>query len=577
MHCMDQIRELARKYALANAFAHGGKAQVGSVISKILAEMPDLRSKAKEIIPIINEVVTQINSMTFDQQKQEIEAKFPQLLERKKDDEAKEKKLPPLPNVSKKVVTRFAPNPDGPLHLGNSRAAIISYEYASMYNGDFILRFDDTDPKVKKPLKEAYNWIKEDLKWLGISWKEEFAASSRFERYYEVAEIMIQKGYAYVDTCDKDTFLKFTSKKNGEPPCLHRSSDPNENLGLWRKMLKGEYDEGKAVLRIKTDLDDPDPSQRDWVMFRIIDTKRSPHPLTGDKYRVFPTYNFATSVDDHDKGVTHVFRAKEHMSNSLKQKWVFDYMGWEFPTVMEFGRLKLEGFMMSKSKIKEILEKGVTRDDPRLSTLAGLRRRGILPETVREIIIEVGLKVSDATISFENIAAINRKKLDKTARRLMYVPENKAKTMKITGDNMPQCIKARIPYNFSNPSDYREVEVCKGDIIMVDSDDAKEGSYLRLMELCNVKVQGNELIFDSKTLEEGKVKKASIVQWVKQSDSYPVVLKKYNDNDETIEKGYGELSVSSLKVNDIVQFFRYGFVRVDEVSNGLIVAIYSHD
>lgn len=110
-------------------------------------------------------------------------------------------------------MTRFAPNPDGPLHLGNSRAAIISYEYASMYNGDFILRFDDTDPKVKKPLKEAYNWIKEDLKWLGISWKEEFAASSRFERYYEVAEIMIQKGYAYVDTCDKDTFLKFTSKR----------------------------------------------------------------------------------------------------------------------------------------------------------------------------------------------------------------------------------------------------------------------------------------------------------------------------------------------------------------------------
>ncbi len=571
---MEEIRELARKYALQNAYAHGGKAQSGSVVSKIFAERPDLKSKAREIVSIVNEVTNEVNSMSLEDQKHELEEKYPQLLEKRKE-EKEVKTLPELANVKGKVVTRFAPNPDGPLHLGNSRAAIISYEYARIYKGDFILRFDDTDPKVKKPIKEAYGWIREDLNWLGITWKEEFAASSRFERYYEVAKDLIEKGHAYVDTCDKETFLNFSMKRISEPECLHRSVSIEKNLELWNEMLEGKYKEGEAVLRLKTDLDDPDPSQRDWVMFRIIDTEKNPHPLTGSKYTVFPTYNFATSVDDHDKEVTHVFRAKEHMANSLKQKWIFDYLNWEFPTVMEFGRLRLEGFMMSKSKIKEILERGVTRDDPRLSTLAGLRRRGILPDTIKEIIIEVGLKTSDATISFDNIAAINRKKLDKTAKRYMYVPKGKARFMRISG--MPDCITAKIPFNFSNPNEFREVEVCERDEIILDSDDARDGRHLRLMDLCNVKVEGDKLLYESRTLEEGKAKDASIVQWVKSSERFPVVLKKYNGNDEIEEQGFAESSISSLNVNDIVQFFRYGFVRVDEKRPDVVVAIFSHD
>ncbi|WP_149528639.1 glutamate--tRNA ligase [Sulfuracidifex tepidarius] len=571
---MEEIRELARKYALQNAYTHGGKAQSGSVVSKIFAERPDLKTKAREIVSIVNEVTTQVNSMSLEDQRHELEEKYPHLLEKKKE-EKEIKTLPELPNLRGKVVTRFAPNPDGPLHLGNSRAAIISYEYAKMYKGDFILRFDDTDPKVKKPIKEAYGWIREDLKWLGISWTEEFAASSRFERYYDVAKDLIEKSYAYVDTCNKETFLDFSMKRISEPECLHRSSPKEKNLELWEQMLEGKFKEGEAVLRIKTDMDDPDPSQRDWVMFRVINTEENPHPLTGNKYTVFPTYNFATSVDDHDKGVTHVFRAKEHMSNSLKQKWVFNYLNWEFPIVMEFGRLKLEGFMMSKSKIKEILEKGVTRDDPRLSTLAGLRRRGILPDTIKEIIIEVGLKTSDATISFDNIAAINRKKLDKTAKRYMYIPKDKAKSMRISG--MSGCITAKIPFNFSNPNEFREIKVCEGDEIILDSDDAREGRHLRLMDLCNVRVEGGNLVYESRTLEEGKAKDASIVQWVKSAESFPMILKKYNGNDEREERGFAESSISSLNVNDIIQFFRYGFVRIDEKKSDIMVAIFSHD
>ncbi len=571
---MEEIRELARKYALQNAYTHGGKAQAGSVVSKIFGERPDLKGKAKEIVSIVNDVVREVNSISIEDQRRELEEKYPQLLEEKKR-EREVKTLPELPNVKGKVVTRFAPNPDGPLHLGNSRAAIISYEYARMYNGNFILRFDDTDPKVKKPIKEAYNWIKEDLKWLGISWNEEFAASSRFERYYEVARTLIEQGHAYVDTCSKEVFLDFSMGKIAEPECLHRTSSKELNLTLWEKMLEGEFGEGKAALRVKTDMSDPDPSQRDWVMLRVIDTSKNPHPLTGDRYTVFPTYNFATSVDDHDKGVTHVFRAKEHMSNSSKQKWIFEYMGWEFPTVMEFGRLKLEGFMMSKSKIREILQKGLTRDDPRLSTLAGLRRRGILADTVREVIIDVGLKPTDATLSFDNIAAINRKKLDRTAKRYMYVPEDKAKFMKIKG--MSTCITAKIPYNFSAPNDFREVEVCEGDEIILDSDDVREGVYLRLMELCNVAVKGNELIYDSRSLEEGRKRNVSIVQWVKSKDKFPVTLKKYHGDDEIDERGYGENAISSLNVGDIVQLFRYGFIRVDEKESNKLVGIFSHD
>ncbi|WP_338599613.1 glutamate--tRNA ligase [Sulfolobus tengchongensis] len=575
----DSLRELVYKYALQNAVKHNGKAEVGPVISKIIAERPDLRSKAKEIVQIVKEIVDQVNSLTLEQQKVEIETKYPELLEEKKSEE-KKKTLPPLKNVKGQVITRFAPNPDGPLHLGNARAAILSYEYANMYNGKFILRFDDTDPKVKRPILEAYEWIKEDLKWLGIKWSQEVYASDRLEIYYRYAKTLIEKGHAYVDTCSNEDFKKFRDSRGKikEPECLHRSSSSEDNLSLFEKMLEGRYREGEAVVRLKTSLEDPDPSQIDWVMLRIINTSKNPHPRVGDKYWVWPTYNFASAIDDHEFSVTHILRAKEHMANTEKQKYIFEYMGWEFPDVLQFGRLKLEGFMMSKSKIKGMLEKGTSRDDPRLPTLAGLRRRGILPDTIKDVIIDVGLKVTDATISFENIAAINRKKLDPIAKRLMFVKDVEEFTIEMA-NGMPQQLVAKIPLIPSKSELYRTIIVNAGDKILVEASDVKDSNIIRLMELCNAEVDksNHKLLCKSRTLEEAKKYNARIVQWVKSDEKVSVTVEKAeNDAIKTIS-GYAEKAVKDLAVDEIVQFLRFGFVRVDRKESEKITVVFSHE
>jgi len=562
-----ELEEIIYKHALANAVKHEGRAQVGPVVSKVLAERPDLKAKVKEVVEMAKKVVERVNSMPLEDQMREIQ-RYPEVLEEKK--EEKKKILPPLPNVKGTVTTRFAPNPDGPIHLGNARAAVLSHEYAKMYGGKFILRFDDTDPKVKKPLLEAYQWIREDLKWLGINWDMEFSASSRMERYYEIAKVLLEKGYAYVDLGTEDGFRSWREKRiNQSYP--HRERPPEENLNLWEKMLQGEFNEGEAVVRIKTDPKSPDPSQVDWVMLRIIDTMKNPHPITGDKYRVWPTYNFATVVDDHDFNVSHILRAKEHMSNSLKQRWIYSYMGWEVPTILEFGRLKLEGFMMSKSKIRGLMETGSGRDDPRLPTLAGLRRRGILPETVRSLMIEVGLKVTDATISFDNLASMNRKLLDPSAKRLMFVRDKKSFKLLI-----PKDMEANIPLTPSK-KEYRKIRVSPGDEIFLDPEDALEGRVLRLLELCNVRVEGDVLRFLDESLETAKRFNAPIVQWVKKSEAVPVTVLKAISNQELVtEDGFGEGYMSSLHEGEVVQLIRYGFCRVDR-NDGKLLMVYAHD
>ncbi|MCI2415063.1 MAG: glutamate--tRNA ligase [Candidatus Aramenus sp.] len=562
-----ELEELIYKHALANAVKHDGKAQVGPVVSKVLGERPELKSNAKQLVKEVEKVIGKVNSMTLEEQLKELREKYPEILEEKKEEE--KKTLPPLPNVKGRVVTRFAPNPDGPLHLGNARAAVLSHEYARIYKGDFILRFDDTDPKVKRPIKEAYDWIREDLRWLGFSWKVEFSASSRLERYYEVAKELISKGNAYVDLCSEEEFKKMREAKR---PCPNREKSPEDNLELWDKMLSGHFKEGEAVVRVKTRLDDPDPSKVDWVMLRIVDTEKNPHPLVGSKYFIWPTYNFASAVDDHDFDVTHILRAKEHMANGEKQRWIFNYMGWEVPEVTLFGRLKLEGFMMSKSKIRGMLEKGTDRDDPRLPTLAGLRRRGILPETVIEVILEVGVKGSDATISFDNLAAINRKKLDQVAKRLMFVKDYKEFELEI-----PEEIIARIPIR-PNSNEYREIHAKPGDKVLLNKEDATEGTKLRLLELCNVEVRGDALAFISKGIDDAKKLNAKIVQWVKSSDAVDVkVIKADPQGDLQEENGKGERAIGDLKEGEVVQFIRYGFVRVDANSREGVVTIFAHD
>ncbi len=577
---LKEVKEIAYKHALLNAVKHSGKAALGPVVSKVIGEKPELRKIVKQLIPIIKEVVEEVNKLSLVEQKRIIEEKWPELLEERTREEKKE--LPPLPNaVAGKVVTRFAPNPDYTIHLGNARPAYLSYLYAVMYKGRMILRFEDTDPRTKAPFPDAYEQIKNDLKWLGIKWDEEYIQSLRLPIYYEVLKELISRGGAYVDKCSPSEFRKYRDQGRA---CPHRNTSVEDNLEEFDKMLEGYYGEGEAVVRIKTDLKYPDPSVRDWVAVRIIDTSKTPHPVVGDKYIVWPTYNFAAGVDDHLMGVTHILRAKEHETNTIKQKFMYSHMGWEYPVTIHFGRLSLEGVMLSKSLMRKKISEGfLVYDDPRFGTLAALRRRGIVPETIHEIIKDVGIKKIDARISYVNLAAINRKIIDPRSPRYMMV----VKPVIIEVINAPEELVAHITRHPSTKEVYEYRFDGPTFRVFVSGEDLKlfrENKIVRLMELANVvysgvSIDGEQLIVKTKfidtSLDTARKYKAPIIQWVPYKDYVDVEIWVPEGEELRVIHGIAEKALEGIEDGKTIQFYRYGFVRIEKTYEG-IRAIYAH-
>lgn len=559
------LEKLIRGYALKNAVKYGGKARADSIVSMILKDMPELRGQAKALVELTKRVVEQVNSMSPEEQREALAKEYPELMETKVS-EAEKRTLQPLPGAKEgSVVLRFAPNPDFYIHLGNARPAILCDEYAKAYRGKMILRFEDTDPRTKTPMKEAYDAIKEDLKWLGVTWHEEYIQSLRLEIYYDIAKQMITRGCAYVDVCKEEGKRLLASGRY----CESRDREPEWHLEHLDRMISGHYSEGDAILRIKTDPQHPNPSIRDWAALRIIDTDRYPHPITGSKYVVWPLYNFSVSVDDYLMGVTHVIRGKEHEVNTEKQLYVYKCMGWSYPVFIHTGRLKLEGFILSKSKIRELLSKNpgsfLGYDDPRFGTIASLRRRGVLPETIRSIILEVGIKESNATISWVNLASVNRAILDPRADRIMFVHEPK----ELSYDG--KCIKAEIPFHPDRPRK-RSIELCSGDKIYLNASDAS--GELRLLGGANVKIEGDRAVYISDDLMYAKEKKLPIVQWVKASEA--VELTVYVPEGLSLKKvrGLAEKTIEQYPVDSRLQLIRFGFVRIDRVTPR--EAIYTH-
>ena len=570
---------------------HGGRAATGPVMGKVMAARPDLRPYARDVARIVAEAVREVNSLPLEEQKRLLEEEYSWVLETRKKREEKEKTLPPLPGAAEgRVVTRFAPNPDFAIHLGNARPAILSYEYKVMYKGKFILRFEDTDPRTKTPLPEAYELIRRDLEWLGIKWDEEYIQSLRMPIYYDIARRLIENGCAYIDDRPGHEYREYRNKGMLEkyPPRL-RSVE--ENLDLWEKMLEGVFSEGEAVLRVKTDPNHPDPSIRDWVAFRIIDTGKHPHPIVGDKYVVWPTYNLAAGVDDHLLGVTHILRAKEHMQNTEKQKYVYECLGWKYPEVIHFGRLKLEGFIMSKSTLKKLYEAGTASgiDDPRFATIAGLRRRGFTAEAIRKLILEVGVKYTDASISFTNLAAINRSIIDPMARRIMVVLD----PVPMLVEGIPWGEKSfEIPYHPNGRLGSRTITVPGPSTTIYvsrsDLDLLRGAKIVRLMEAFNVEITSigvNEIKarYHSQGLEEARKHGAPIIQWVLAGGSIPMELVVPEGLDLYHKMGLAEEAAKSLRRDELVQLVRIGFARIDAIEGDergnvrRVVAIFSHE
>jgi len=576
------LRELVLKAALLNALQHGGKAQAGALVGRIIAERQELKTRAKELSGLIIKVVNEVNSLSVEEQKRRVEEKWPEALKKEKAEE-EEKRLPPLPNADKykQVVTRFSPNPDCVLHLGSARAIILSHEYARLYKGKFLLRFEDTDAKVKKPVLEFYDRIREDLAWLGCKADEEYIQSDRLPLYYKYAEQLLREGNAYVCTCQPEQFRK---KALSRKPCNCRRLSAEENVERWQRMLDGGYREGEAVVRVKTDLEHPNPAVRDWPALRIIDAERYPHPRVGSKYRVWPLYNMAAGVDDHLLGITHVIRGKEHLTNQVRQEYMYKHLGWKYPEAIHYGRLKITGAFLSKSKIVQGIREGVYKgwDDPRLATFAALRKRGITPEAIKKMIIEVGPKPQDVTLSWENMYAYNRKILDSQSNRYFFVAEPTALRVK----SVPKVFRAKLPLHPEKPErGFRKYTVTpKGDeaaavfwVAKGDMAAAEVGKTVRLMELFNVKMEGVnagslEASFASEAYEEARKVKAKLIHWIPKGAEVPcqVVMP-----DASVNKGVAESACKKLKPDAVIQFERFGFVRVDK-NDTKLTAYYAH-
>ncbi|UCH37553.1 MAG: glutamate--tRNA ligase, partial [Candidatus Bathyarchaeota archaeon] len=405
---------------MQNAIQYHGRASSRAVLGKLLADYPTLKPNVKNLIPTLETITNEVNTLSLAQQKQLLQQLLPASPVKKA--EKAESALSPLPNVDAYpfIHVRFCPNPDGALHLGGARAAILCDEYAKMYHGRFTLRFDDTDPRTKSPIPEAYDWIPHDLKWLQVNWHDQVYQSDRLEIYYKYAEQLLEMGAAYVCTCQPLEFRKLIWAHHA---CPCRDLSPEKQLQRWNSMLLGSFKEGDAVVRIKTDLTHPNPAVREWPALRIIDTRKYPHPRTKSKYHVWPLFAFCCGVDDHELQISHIIRGKEHLTNSVRQRFLYDYLHWEYPEALHYGRFKIVGSVLSKSKIRDGIARGNYQgwDDPRLGTLMALRKRGFQPETVRQLILDVGVKPVDLTVSWQNIQALNRKRLDPSANRFFFI------------------------------------------------------------------------------------------------------------------------------------------------------------
>ena len=575
----NELKELIRKAVLLNAVSHDGKAQAGAIAGKILGERKDLRSKVRELSGIINTVVDEVNRLSLSEQKAIVEKNWPETQRKEK---AEEKRLPPLPNSDKYpiIVTRFSPNPDCVLHLGSARAILLSHEYARMYNGKFILRFEDTDPKVKRPSLIFYDSIRQDLNWLGCRVDEEYIQSDRLSIYYEYTTRLIAEGNAYVCVCQPEEFRKKISAKQA---CPCRNLSAAEQLEHWKRMLGGGYAEGQAVVRVKTDLEHPNPAVRDWPALRIIDTKKYPHPRVGSKFIVWPLYNLAAGLDDHLMGVTHIIRGKEHYTNMVRQRYMYQHLGWKYPEAIHYGRLKITGAFLSKSKIIQGVKDGTYTgyDDPRLGTFAALRKRGITPEAVKKMIIDVGPKSNDVTLSWDNLYAYNRKILDAASNRYFFVPE----PFLLKVSKVPKTFHAKLPLHPEKPErGFRDYTVApQGEERAVDLwvsrrdvEAMETGKVARLMELFNIEVNKTaDLImatFVSESYGDARKIKAQPIQWVLKGTEFQcqVVMP-----DANVTEGFAESACKKLKPDTIIQFERFGFIRVDEV-NQKMVAYYAH-
>jgi len=571
------VERAAEKHALLNAVKHGNEAEVGAVMGPLMGEHPEFREHADDVPGVVGSVVGKINRMAADERRARLEDLAPDALAEL---EAEEEETGPLPELAgvdehETVRLRAAPNPNGPWHLGSARMGAVLGTYREMYDGHLIVRFDDTDPATKRPDLDAYDAILRDLEYLGFEPDSVLRASDRLETYYEHARELIEAGGAYACACPQERFSE--TKREGKA-CDHRDRSAADSLPIFEAMVDGKYSPGEMVLRVRTDIEHKNPALRDWVAFRMIDT---PHPRPeAAHYRCWPMLDFQSGIDDHLTGVTHIVRGIDLQDSARRQGFVYDYFDWAYPEVVHWGHVQIDEYdvPMSTSSIRERVDGGALDDwdDPRAPTVASVRRRGIRGEALTRALTALGTSTSNVDLSMSAVYAENRDLIDDAADRRFLVrdageggaEDGGAVERAVVGGPVTGTPPVHPEYEARGR---RELPVTGG--VLVESRDLPaHGERTWLKGLGCVRHTRDAFQFESRDLDLVRDGEVSVVHWVPAGERRRVRLR----TPEGDVEGYAETTVRDDAVDDVVQFERIGYGRIDAQADDHTVVCYAH-
>jgi len=553
-----KVNEIIEKHALKNA-ADYGSANIGAVVGKVLNEAPEFKMGISKIVPLVKEAIERINKMS----KEEIEAAMQkyEYVEKKQ-----EERRIVLPEAKGLVRTRFAPEPSGYMHIGHAKAGFISYVAAIEYGGELHMRMDDTNPEKSK--QKFVDEMVKYSKWLGIEWNSESYTSDNMELIYDYGRTMMKKGKAYVCECAPET-IKQNRRERINCPCRNKPSV--QNLREFERMIDGQYKEGERFVRYLGDMSSFNTVMRDPAMFRIVEKA---HYRQGDKYLVWPTYDFVAPILDAIEGITHAVRSKEYELRDELYNDILKDLDLRKPVLVPISRLQIKGNTTQKRVIRKLVEEGKVTgwDDPRLVTIASLERRGITPAAIKNFVLSFGIGKQESNPDMEKLLVENRKILDPIAKRFFFV-----KTP------VPMQINGMKGKEIEIPMHPTKEELGKRKIrienaIYISESDAekiKEGETIRLLDFANVKIIKKKE--GGITAEEVQVKEfpEKKIQWVPEDAVKAIITRPgplfigedeetYNPDSLIIEEGLCEPECMKLKEGETIQFVRYGFVRLDD-------------
>lgn len=395
----SEAQQVITKVALLNAAQHGGEARTGPVIAGFLGDFPEYKKEMGSLGKEITNHVQEINALPEQEQREKLLEIDPSALDKK------EPNTDPLKEVDiregTKVVTAFPPGPEKYPHIGHAKAILMNYELSQRYNGEFILRFEDTNPSTVKT--EYYEAMKEDFAWLGVDWDELVYASDHMDLYYTKVSQLIKEGKAYVAT---ESSQEISESRRNKEPLESRNQSVEENEAIWQAMMRGENTED--VVLLKADITHKNSAMRDPTLMRTL---KETHARQGDKYSLWPTYDLQTTVLDGEYGVTHRIRSKEFELRNELHAYMQRVLGYDVTKIYEFARFNVEGAVISGRKIRDGIESGRYDgwDDPSLMTLSALRRRGFHPGAIKQYVMKTGMSKTESTHSTLELEQANYK------------------------------------------------------------------------------------------------------------------------------------------------------------------------